>query len=129
MCGWIDVFACCDSLLVIVLSTKGTAVLWDFLLGDVSHLVSSLDEHNCSPLCTSLTWLGLLLDSSELTVALPSDKVAMDLALVRKGMLAKSVTRQQLDSLFELLSFCCVWWTRISAWVTQTSVSGRCAAA
>ena len=55
-----------------------------------------------------MTWLGLQLDSLQLTVALPAEKVdkALSLIQLQHCLVAKSVTRKQLDSLFGYLSFC-----------------------
>ena len=111
--GWVEVFAYCDDWLVIAQYENECSRVWGFLLDLLETLGFAINRlpHKCVAPCTSLVWLALQLDSRNMTIALPSEKVSKAIGLVRTVQSTKSVTRHQLDSLFGYLLYllhCCV---------------------
>lgn len=105
---WVHVFVCCDDWLVILQYESECREVWEFLLDILVKLGFYIHRlpHRCIALCTVLPWLGLQLDSRDLTIYLPADKVEKALGLVQQVLVAKTITRKQLYSLFGYLSFC-----------------------
>lgn len=99
---------CCDDWLVIGQFEDDRGVVCEFVLDLLQKLgfENNRFPYKCKPVCTALTWLRLQLDSRNVTIVLPSDEVSKALSLVRDVLVAKSITRLQLDSLFGYLSFC-----------------------
>ena len=108
LASWFHVFVCCDDWLVVAMTEQDCRVVWEFLLNMLTQLGFEINRlpHKCIAPCRELTWLGLQLNVSNMTVALPQEKVTKALSVVRTVLHAKTVTRQQLDSLFGYLSYC-----------------------
>ena len=83
-------------------------VVWEFLLNMLTLLGFEINRrpHKCIAPCRELPWVRLRLNARNLTVALPHEQVTKALSAVWTVLHAKTVTRQQLDSLFGYLSYC-----------------------
>eukprot|EP00892_Ulva_mutabilis_P011062 jgi/Ulvmu1/8328/UM042_0034.1 len=108
LAGCVHILVVCNDWLVLAEREAECRRVWAFIIGalrDLGFTVNAL-PHKCIPPCQELPWLGLLLNSRELIVALPEEKLVKALAAVQAAGAAATVTRRQLDSLFGYLSFC-----------------------
>lgn len=106
--GTCDVFVVCDDWLVVSICPDFCRTVWLLIIDVLQQLGFAVNTapHKCIAPTWVIVWLGLELDTEVMTVRLPAAKVQKALACVRGVLVARKVSRRQLDSLFGYLSYC-----------------------